>query len=188
MGRKLHSIHVIGGDIERVSHCLATCQITNENRHENFIAKTRKILSAYQERTATFYLLQTDNVTSIYSSYFENHFDMTEFRSWFVGLKQTVFFLDYFDDFFCKIDIFQKYKFLTPLILQEKSHRITQQSCFHIEEIRTLFPISESDLNVDFDFLEEYLKYFSFLFKIPFDLSLLDVIGNPKAESLSFYI
>lgn len=182
MAKKIHSIHILNSDIDRVSLCLSNCQMTNKNSLNN------RVTSYLKETTATFYILQAENVISVFSTYFDNNFNIKEIGRWFAGENSHVFLLDYFEDTLCKVEVFKKYKFLTPLILQNNMHGIKQNSLFKLEEIGSAFQVAEKDLNVELDSIEEYLLYYSSLLKIPLYLSPLDIMDNPNTESISFYI
>lgn len=188
MGTKIRSIHILNSNIDRVSLCLSNCQIRNNNNYPSIFAKATKVLDFFKETTVTFHILQTGNVISVFSTYFENCFDIKEISRWFAGEDSFVFFLDYFDDTLCKIELFRKYKFLTPLILQKNINIIEQFSLFKLDEIDSLFHITEKDLKVRLNSLEEYLQHFSSLLKIPLYLTQLDVISDPKTESVSFFV
>lgn len=179
MVKKIHSIHILNSDIDKVSLCLSNCQMTDKNN---------RVTRYFQETTATFYILQTENVISVFSTYFENDFNIKEIGHWFAGENSHVFLLDYFEDTICKIEVFKKYKFLTPLILQNDMYGIKQNSLFKLEEIGSAFQVTEKDLNVELDSIEKYLLYYSSLLKIPLNLSLLDIMGNPNTEWISFNI
>ena len=191
MEEKIRSIHILNSAIDRVELCLSNCQITNSNKIENILTKTKSISIVkrlFKESTATFYILQTGNIISVYSAYFENNFDTKEIGRWFAMENSLVFLLDYSYDSSCEINVFKKYKFLTPLILKKDTNGIKHCSLFKFNEIGSIFKFSERDLKVEFNSLEEYLKYFSSLFKIPLSQNRLDVIGNPNTEIISFYI
>ena len=173
MGMKLRSIHVVNSDIEKVSLCLSNCQMTDENIHDF---------------ETDFYILQSDNVISIYSTYFEENFNIKKFRSWFAGEDCYVLFSDYYEDTYIKIDLFKKYRFLIPLIIQNEVDKSSLQSIFKVSEINSAFSIKENDLTASFSSLEDYLQHFSSLFNIPFNRSLSDIIEDPKVECISFYI
>ena len=66
MGLKLRSIHVVNSNIEKVSLCLSNCQMTDENIHD---------------LETDFYILQSDNVISIYSTYFEENFNIKKYSN-----------------------------------------------------------------------------------------------------------